>query len=202
MPPKMEENTEAKVPFPDNVHIAPLLRLSLAKLREGNANEIQQFVRACEDLGFFYLDLRGPGDELLKQADKLFDTGEDLFNLPSEEKMKFNFQHLQTYFGYKHMGAAVADKLGNLDRNEFYNVSKDDIFGIGRRWPAPTLLDSRRGLVKSFMSSANVVVGLVLQLLNDHLGLPQGTLQSIHRPESQSGDHVRFIKAPPQPVDD
>jgi isopenicillin N synthase-like dioxygenase len=41
-----------------------------------------------------------------------------------------------------------------------------------------------------------------LELLNDHLVLPEGTLQNMHRIKGRSGDQIRFIKAPPQPKDD
>lgn len=82
-------------------------------------------------------------------------------------------------------------------------VSKDDIFELSDRFPAPHVLDSRRPLLKSFIRSAHGIVTLVLELLNDHLRLPPNTLQSMHRlEEGYSGDQVRFIKAPPQPVDD
>lgn len=52
------------------------------------------------------------------------------------------------------------------------------------------------------MSEAHSVVTLVLELLNDHLQLPPNTLQNMHRLEGRSGDQVRFVKAPPQPIDD
>lgn len=109
-------------PFPNDVAIAPLLKLSLAKLVVRDANEVQRFVHACEDLGFFYLDLEGPGEVLLSEADELFQVGKDLFDLNLEEKQKYNFAHLKTYYGYKHLGANVLDKDGLMDRNEFYNV--------------------------------------------------------------------------------
>lgn len=111
-------------PFPGNVPTAPLLRLSLEKLRSRDAQELQGFAQACENVGFFYLDLRGPGDAILDLSSRLFDVSKDLFELSLEEKMKYNFEHLKTYFGYKHMGASVTDGSGNLDRNEFYNVSQ------------------------------------------------------------------------------
>jgi isopenicillin N synthase-like dioxygenase len=41
-----------------------------------------------------------------------------------------------------------------------------------------------------------------LELLNDHLALPEGTLQNMNRIKGRSGDQIRFIKAPPQPKDD
>ncbi|KAK5445207.1 hypothetical protein LTS15_010298 [Exophiala xenobiotica] len=189
-------------PFPDDVPTAPLLRLSLAKLIQRDADEVSRFVRACEDLGFFYLDLSGPGNSLLADADQLFKTGEELFDLPLEEKKKYDFMHKNSYFGYKGFGANVVDRKGNLDRNEFYNVSKDDMFGISDPWPAPEVISSRRPLMKSFISSAHGIVTLVLTLLNEHLRLPENTLQDMHRLEGHSGDQIRFIKAPPQPMDD
>lgn len=81
-------------------------------------------MQACEDLGFFYLDLGGceEGRGLLNGADKLFQTGENLLNLSLEEKLQYDFSSLNSYHGYKAQGAAVVDRQGNLDRNEFYNV--------------------------------------------------------------------------------
>lgn len=108
--------------FPDDVPKAPLLRLSFEKLKQNDTEEIQRLVRACEDLGFFYLDLRGPGDEILADADKLFTVGEHLYDLPLEEKKKYDFMHKNSYFGYKGYGANIVDKSGRTDRNEFYNV--------------------------------------------------------------------------------
>ena len=52
------------------------------------------------------------------------------------------------------------------------------------------------------MHDAHSVVRLVLDLLNEHLELPPGTLLNLHRLSSLSGDQVRFVKAPPQPLDD
>lgn len=56
--------------------------------------------------------------------------------------------------------------------------------------------------MKEFMESAHSIVTLVLELLNEHLKLPPKTLQNLHRLEGNSGDQIRFLRAPPQPVDD
>ena len=109
-------------PFPEDVPTAPLLRLSLTRLLAREPDEVNHFVRACEDLGFFYLDLSGPGDSLLARANQLFQVGEELFDLPLEEKKNYDLLHKNVYFGYKGYGANVVDNEGNLDRNEFYNV--------------------------------------------------------------------------------
>jgi hypothetical protein len=89
--PQREHNITA--PFPDDVPTAPLLRLSLQKLIARDAEEVNRFTRACEDLGFFYLDLSGPGDSLLDDANQLFGVAEELFDLPLEEKKRYDFQH-------------------------------------------------------------------------------------------------------------
>jgi isopenicillin N synthase-like dioxygenase len=56
--------------------------------------------------------------------------------------------------------------------------------------------------MKGFMQSAHHIVYLVLDLLNEHLKLAPGTLANLHRLEANSGDQIRFLRAPPQPVDD
>lgn len=45
-------------PFPNDVPLAPLLRISLRKLISGEKDEIDRLWEACCELGFFYLDLR------------------------------------------------------------------------------------------------------------------------------------------------
>lgn len=115
---------KALPPFPDDVPTAPLLRISLDKLQRNEPEELTRLTRACEDLGFFYLDLRGVpvGDGILSDADRLFAVGEELYELPEEEKKKYDFAPQGSYFGYKGYGANVVDRTGRTDRNEFYNV--------------------------------------------------------------------------------
>lgn len=74
--------------------------------------------------------------------------------------------------------------------------------GVSKPLPAPEILRENRDPIKSFMENAHSIVTLVLDLLNEHLGLPPSTLSNLHRLTGVSGDQVRFIKAPPQPMDD
>jgi len=109
-------------PFPNDVPTAPLLRLSLRKLIDQDQQEVDRLWRACCDLGFFYLDLRGGtpskrdsfredgdgeinGDGLLQNAEKLFHLGDEVFDLPDEEKLKYDFKDRGSYFGYKGLGS-------------------------------------------------------------------------------------------------
>ena len=129
-------------PFPDNVPTAPLLRISLAKLTSQDEAEQERCWRACQSLGFFYLDLRGcaPGTALLSDADALFELMKTFYALPVEEKVRYDFKKEGSYFGYKGYGEGIIDKEGRRDKNEFYNVSKDDVLGLSAPLPAPECL--------------------------------------------------------------
>ena len=52
------------------------------------------------------------------------------------------------------------------------------------------------------MRGSHSIVILLLNILKDKLGLPQGSLANLHRQQAASGDQVRWVKAPPQPADD
>jgi len=209
-------------PFPNSIPTAPLLRISLAKILSHDADEEQRLWNACRDLGFFYLDLRNPsptsppptlsqppnddisGATLLRNADALFALQQQLFDLPLQEKQKYDWSARGSYFGYKGYGAGVLDKKGTPDRNEFYNVSKDDILDIvapDQRLPAPDMLapgSPNRITLEKFIRGGHAVVSLVLRLLTERLGMGEGRLEGLHRLDEVSGDQVRFVKAPPQ----
>jgi isopenicillin N synthase-like dioxygenase len=116
-------------PFPDTVPTAPLLRISLQKLLARDTEEEERCWQACCELGFFCLDLSSDtddkddiGEKLLKDADKLFEVMKGFFDLPVEEKVKYDLKDQGSYFGHKGYGEGIVDKTGTKDKNEFYNV--------------------------------------------------------------------------------
>jgi len=211
-------------PFPKNVPIVPLHRISLENLLAGDKNEEEKLWQASTELGFFYLDLRGSSDTtipstitavsssptnsatgttLLKTSTTLFTLGEKVFELPTEEKVTYDLKDKGSYFGYKGLGAGVIDSKGTRDLNEFWNISKDDILSPSRTLPNPELLktEDSRALLREFITASHSVVRLVLSILNGKLGLPEGVLEGLHRLEGESGDQVRWVKSPPQKRD-
>lgn len=52
------------------------------------------------------------------------------------------------------------------------------------------------------MLDAHALTTLILTHLNTHLAFSEGTLTPLYCQTAVSGDHIRFIKAPPQPRDD
>lgn len=96
---------------------------------------------------------------------------------------------------------------GDRDRNEFYNISKDETLEVPRpssdpHLPVPPYFEKHRPLLKDYVSRCHALITYFLRFLNARLELPEGKLESLHRIDAVSGDQVRFVKAPPQPVDD
>ena len=97
-------------PFPNDVSCVPLLKLSFKKLLDGDVEESNRLFEASKELGFFYLDLcdTPEGIPILEDFDKLFRIGEQLFDLDVEEKQKYDFSGLRSYFGYAPQSIAAA----------------------------------------------------------------------------------------------
>jgi isopenicillin N synthase-like dioxygenase len=79
-----------------------------------------------ENLGKFDIDI--DGERLLQNAEDLFKIGKNVFDLPVEEKVKYDLKDQGSYYGYKGYGQGIIDSQGTRDRNEFYNVR--DIFSV------------------------------------------------------------------------
>ena len=67
-------------------------------------------------------DVPVDGEGLLADAKALFKAGQQFFDLPVEEKVKYDWSSINSYFGYKGYGEGMIDSKGTKDRNEFYNV--------------------------------------------------------------------------------
>lgn len=204
--------------FANTVPTAPLLRISLQKLANGDQDEEARLWTACCDVGFFYLDMRMgktgavnvdgakeneiDGDALLDEKDQLFELMEDMYALPREDKDKYNRTAEGIYFGYKGVGTNILDKRGTKDRNEYWNVSKNDMLGDAEPQPNPDVIKNKRSLFASYTTHTHAVCTLIMRILNDRLGLPAGRFTEWHRLHGPAGDQVRLIHVPPQPQDD
>ena len=98
------------------------------------------------------------------------------------------------------MGATVIDEKGTRDSTETMDVAQDDILAypaqVHHAYPPPigAAMDTTvRPLVRKSMA----VSFRILDVMDDKLGLPMGTLAGLSRPEERSGSTVRLIRAPP-----
>lgn len=89
-------------PFPNDIPIARLPRVSFGKLLADDAAESEQLFRACRENGFFLVDLRGSGEgeTMLKDAETAFDLSEKIFEIDQQELAKDAFKPPTSLFGY------------------------------------------------------------------------------------------------------
>lgn len=78
-------------PFPDDLPTVSLNTISLSGLHSNDTAVVQQTLDACQELGFFFLDMRGDkiGDEMIKCIDELFSIGKNIFDLPESVKSQY-----------------------------------------------------------------------------------------------------------------
>ncbi|EJT97461.1 1-aminocyclopropane-1-carboxylate oxidase [Dacryopinax primogenitus] len=188
-------------PFPDHLTTAPLVTLHLSKLQEHDPAEQAALLKCAKELGFFYLNLTGctEGKQLFSDAQQLLDLEKRFFAMPDEEKAICDRDTVEGgsgYYGWKKIGSAVMDSKGTPERHENYTIKKDDIVGNCTPLAAPQLIKDNFPLLRSFVLNAQKQGILMLQLLNESLQLPPGSLENMHRLHALSGDHVRFIRAP------
>lgn len=103
---------EAVPAFPEDVPTAPMYTISLESLTSGNSSTARSILQACQELGFFVLDLRGDtlGEIVIDEIDRLFRAGEEIMDLPGEVKAKFEHDIPKSFLGYT---ASPSDSFRN-----------------------------------------------------------------------------------------
>lgn len=184
-------------PFPDNVPTHPLLVIDYALLKTRDKQEMDRLWEAATNIGFWYLKNHGVTEEV----NAMFSLGEEAMKLPLEEKLRFEQGDEGSSFGYKAAGANAVDATGELDTVEFINIAKDDVFmNPSHKYPAPIEREMVT-IVKPFVQKSLEVNQTILDIFNDRLGLPEGTLLEQHPLHEHSGSEARIIKNPPMPHD-
>ncbi|KAF8890194.1 hypothetical protein BD779DRAFT_1671529 [Infundibulicybe gibba] len=185
-------------PFPDDIPIHPLLIVDYQLILAGDHTEIKRLWGAGTKIGFWYLKNHGVDEEV----DAMFDLGAETLDLPLDEKMRFEQGDSGLSFGYKATGANVMDATGQRDTHELINIAKDDALAwprVARRtYPAPVHHAMAR-VVAPFVQKSIAVTSTLINVLNNQLGLPSGTLARMHPVDARSGSEVRCIRAFPAP---
>ncbi|KAJ7211614.1 Clavaminate synthase-like protein [Mycena pura] len=183
-------------PFPDDVPTHPLLVIDYALIEQRDPEEIERLWTAATKLGFWYLKNHGVDEDVRE----MFDMGTETMALPMAEKMKFEQGNEGISFGYKAAGTCAIDAAGTVDTAQFINVAKDDALA----WPAqahrayPSAVNARMTCtIKPFVEKSLAINNTLLDVLNDKLGLPKGTLARLHPREDYSGSETRVLYSPP-----
>ncbi|MCJ1434327.1 hypothetical protein MMC27_003694 [Xylographa pallens] len=188
---------EMHPPFPDDIPVLPLPRLSYAKLLSDCSAESQALYKASTEQGFFLLDLsdtpEGPG--LLADIETVFGIGRAFFDLDLDEKKKYKANSGNV--GYKPMGV-MAQADGKRDLTEICAVGQDSILDSSLA-TIPAVFDDERPFLASLIHRLHPIAALLLSRLASHLEIPYSKLAALHDPAQQSSTVLRFIHNPPQP---
>ncbi|KAG9226501.1 hypothetical protein CCMSSC00406_0005832 [Pleurotus cornucopiae] len=193
-------NTNSKhafPPFPDDVPTHPLLIVDYALIKAGDEAEKNKLWEAGTNLGFWYLKNHDADEEV----NGMFDMGAATMDLPLEEKLQFDQGDSGRSAGYKAIGANAVDETGQKDNVEFINVSQDDAMAwpdVARRTYPRTVTAVMDSVVQPFVRKSAEINLTLMDVFNDKLGLPEGTLRRKHTGEL-SGSETRCIKSPPKP---
>jgi isopenicillin N synthase-like dioxygenase len=89
-------------PFPEGVATMRMSTVSLVGLNKGEDGDAQRLLSACQELGFFLLDLHGDelGEVMISEIDKMFHLAKEIFNLPDEVKNQYLHDAPNSFLGH------------------------------------------------------------------------------------------------------
>ncbi|XEV01654.1 hypothetical protein FSHL1_006941 [Fusarium sambucinum] len=164
-----------KVPKGD----AALCVISMQKLIDGDEATINQLLKACKGLGFFYLDCRGVASgRLLEEVESMYELATSFYNLPQEEKLRWfvDRDHDEDLvFGYKPAGHGNGPVQGKKDGFEGLMLMERPISHMEdpAEFLGPEAIASRLFGLKKAIASLREISILLLTRLSAALGLDE-----------------------------
>ncbi|KAB8209323.1 oxidoreductase [Aspergillus parasiticus] len=187
-------------PFPSELPVVALKKISLSALERNCPAEAQRLLSACQERGFFLLDLEGSdqGPVMLQYAEEMFDLTADLSEM---DHITLNQYHHKPpdFTRYKSIGTTKTEP-GKFDHIHVYSVAQDDLLGNAStepQLPHPEPIIHKKAQTVDFISRSHAVLHRVLASLDIVLGITPGTLTAMCPPTEPSGTLVRLIWTPP-----
>ncbi|KAL8736135.1 MAG: hypothetical protein Q9181_002525 [Wetmoreana brouardii] len=195
------------VPFPNDMPIADLEKISLYKLLNDDEDEAQRLFKVCKETGFFYLDMMDhpKGKQMWEDACTACRAGQDVLpRVPMQEKKLFKAPAGVRVLDRGYQTGAVKD--GQPRDSEMFMIPQTGIFGKDSTpFQLPPWLVQHESRFKAAVKTGNTVANIVLGVLEQELQLPPGTFTSLHRLTDSSGDFLRVLRYPgsdtPEEVD-
>ncbi|KAF5515182.1 2-oxoglutarate-dependent dioxygenase gloE [Colletotrichum siamense] len=180
----------AQIPLTEKVakEDADLRVVSLQKLMDGDASVKEDLLKACTDLGFFYLDCRHVASgRIMKEVQDMYTLATSFYDLPQEEKSRWlvdrdHDEHL--VMGYKPAGHGNGPVEGKKDGFEGLMLFEHPISKIDdpSSFPGPEVIANELDPLKQAMSSFREMSILLLTRISEALGLKDNlAYQQYHR---------------------
>ncbi|MCJ1266370.1 hypothetical protein MMC22_006254 [Lobaria immixta] len=180
---------------------APLLIIDFARLLRHDTSEVNRLVEACQNHGFFYLDLQGVDTEsqtILADWQSLLQTAEKYFSQADEIKTRDD-RNSGTY-GYKRIGNLTGADGDQVDALENIKISREEIIKTDSN--LPVVVKENLDLFQRFVSVSHVIVTTVLENLSNALSLQPGArFEDLHREQEPSKTLLGLLRYPKQDAD-
>ncbi|KAE8380750.1 oxidoreductase [Aspergillus bertholletiae] len=187
-------------PFPSDLPVVALTKVSLSALERNCLAETQKLLSACQEWGFFLLDLKGSdqGAAMLQYAEEMFDLTADLSEM---DHNILNRYHVKSpdFTRYKSIGTTQTEP-GKFDHIYVYSVAQDNMLGNDSSKPPlphPETVTRKTAQIREFISGSHAVLDRVLASLDTGLGITPGTLSAMCPLTEPSGSLARLIWIPP-----
>ncbi|XDG07374.1 hypothetical protein ABKA04_006989 [Annulohypoxylon sp. FPYF3050] len=173
--------------------------LNYANLAAKDATELTKLLSACQNQGFFYLDLGGSGfSHPLDIRLKALSLTREWFDRPSEEKMKFRQDSVTK--GYKPLGTLSGPFKNRKDGFENIKMPRDD-FVNGADF-LPGTLKPETEIFRGDVEGSHAITITILSCLSDLLK-PAVRFEDYHRENQVSQSTMMYFRyAKQEPVND
>ncbi|KAH7141622.1 gibberellin 20-oxidase [Dactylonectria macrodidyma] len=167
---------------------AALRVVSLQKLVEGDGDTNTQLLRACTDLGFFYLDCRDVASgRVMEEVQSMYQLATSFYDLQQGEKLEWfvDRDHDEDLvLGYKPAGHGNGPVVGKKDGFEGLMLFEQPILGIEdpAAFPGPEVIARQLDPLKKAVSSFREISILLLSRISSALGLDKSrSYEQYHR---------------------
>ncbi|KAL4881116.1 oxidoreductase [Aspergillus karnatakaensis] len=190
-------------PFPSDVPVVSLSRISLEALKDNNTAETEKLFQACQEWGFFLLDLRGSsqGTTLLELAEKMFDLTTELSALDQATLDLYSFKD-PDFTRYKSPGK-IKTVDGKSDHTHLYSLSQDEVLeNSSIQRSHPDVITRKQAQIRSYIEHSHAVLTEIQTKLSMRMGIDPQILKKLNPLDQQSDTVVRLLWTPAQPTPD
>ncbi|OJJ65685.1 hypothetical protein ASPBRDRAFT_139561 [Aspergillus brasiliensis CBS 101740] len=181
-----------------DVPTADLSTIQFIKLFDKDQSELKKLITACENDGFFYLDLQHGGSETFWS---------DLFEIDSITKKWFSQpEHVKLMtptVSLSHGFKAIGNQSGAVQSlKDGFEALKIGKFELDGRWALPSVAQDNLALFDQFTAACHFISKLLLDCISDELGLKgDARLETHHRDDCRSKSTLYFLHYPPSVTD-
>ncbi|KAL0931404.1 uncharacterized protein CTRU02_214139 [Colletotrichum truncatum] len=170
--------------------VANLDTVVFSKVLDRDPETISKIISACENVGFFYLDISDQySATMLNNLEKLNSVMKDWFAQPTAAKRKELAISMASH-GYKPIGS----QAGTHGGRDGWEVLKTGSFELAGRWGLPPVVEENYQTFSAFQNQCHYITRVLLDRISNALGLqgPQ-SLNHFHRSDCPSKSALAFL---------